>query len=546
MHSRRVGLSRYQPVRHLLQSVETSQSEITKKPSIEPAVDDPPLDDDRSESDNGVSNASNRGDIRPTSFKATGQDKLSPFSGARWIGKRKRQTVSPGKQSSPEGSGPQTGYAKHVSRRNGIGSTSSPSSQRKAKRNTPEEDDPSSSPQPGTKMKAASGNPIGSQHDGDLFGPPRKIVAGYGNTKVKTYGKSHISASPKRVSRPVKGQPDPGMSSPRRKPLAVPVPSSNLAAEPTSPPRKLRGFPISTDWSSKKISPRKRLKDPRQVENRHIEDTPEESQRPMLKIPGLSSAELDLDADEEPLLDFAGSPLRMLTRPMLSPTEHTTPTSSRPTCPMCNEEVDKDLLDSFKEKHPRITLHQEQKFCLLHRRNSAKEAWVAKGYPDIKWNALDSRITRKHGFLRTILEGSKSHYGEIFSQKVKAGQNKTLLRSEDNLTPGYYGIRGLRAMSENLVREFSLLLRKRAVQDRLVSARGYTAYVQAVLVPELAVQLIMEDMSVDAEEARSIMKESIWVGELLNEEVADVVLSENDDDDGSLSELSSVLDIGSP
>jgi len=48
------------------------------------------------------------------------------------------------------------------------------------------------------------------------------------------------------------------------------------------------------------------------------------------------------------------------------------------------------------------------------------------------------------------------------------------------------------------------------VQDKLVSARGHTTYVQAVLVPELAVQLIMEDMSVNQEEARAVLMDSVW------------------------------------
>ncbi|KAK0734980.1 RTC4-like domain-containing protein [Lasiosphaeria miniovina] len=204
-----------------------------------------------------------------------------------------------------------------------------------------------------------------------------------------------------------------------------------------------------------------------------------------------------------------------------------------PVCPMCNQPVDQELLEDFKKKHPRMTLQQEQRFCQSHKKKSARETWHDKGYPDIEWSSLDRRISKKFSFLRGILEGDRSHFGDIFSQKVRIGQNKTLLKSEANLTPGYYGIRGLRAMSEAIIREFSSLLRKRAVQDRLVSARGHTAYVQAVLVPELTVRLVMEDMDVGEEEAQSIMADSIWVGELLNEEVADVVMS--DDDSSSLS-----------
>ncbi|KAK3947790.1 RTC4-like domain-containing protein [Pseudoneurospora amorphoporcata] len=192
-------------------------------------------------------------------------------------------------------------------------------------------------------------------------------------------------------------------------------------------------------------------------------------------------------------------------------------------CPMCDEEVDKSFFEGFKAKNPRMTLHQEQQFCHSHKRDSANKEWLDKGYPDIDWTVMDKRI--------------KKHYNTLRS--IKSGQNKTLLKSDGNLTPGYYGMRGLRIMLEHLVNKFSSELWKRAVQDRLVSKRGYMVYVQSVLVPELAVRLIMEDMNqegiekVTEEEARTIMKDSIWVGELLNEEDADHVLYEDEEDEES-------------
>src|SRR5262249_2532417 len=103
-----------------------------------------------------------------------------------------------------------------------------------------------------------------------------------------------------------------------------------------------------------------------------------------------------------------------------------------------------------------------------------------------------------------------------------------LFKSEDNLTPGYYGPRGLRTMSEGIIRRFSTILRRRAVEDRLVSARGYMGYVQAVLVPELTVRLIMEDMKIGSEDARRVLGESVGLGELLSEDVGDVVAANED------------------
>lgn len=49
-------------------------------------------------------------------------------------------------------------------------------------------------------------------------------------------------------------------------------------------------------------------------------------------------------------------------------------------------------------------------------------------------------------------------------------------------------------------------------------AAGVAAYIQAVLAPELATLLVMDDMNVDAESARAILRDSIDVGNLLNEE----------------------------
>lgn len=48
-------------------------------------------------------------------------------------------------------------------------------------------------------------------------------------------------------------------------------------------------------------------------------------------------------------------------------------------------------------------------------------------------------------------------------------------------------------------------------------------YSQAVLVPELAARLIKEDMDVDDDSARQIMRESIDIGEKLNAAPNDTV-----------------------
>ena len=61
-------------------------------------------------------------------------------------------------------------------------------------------------------------------------------------------------------------------------------------------------------------------------------------------------------------------------------------------------------------------------------------------------------------------------------------------------------------------------LRRRSSTDRLISARGVTNYVRAVLVPELATLLVMDDMKIDAEKARMVIRDSVQLGSFLNEE----------------------------
>jgi len=96
-------------------------------------------------------------------------------------------------------------------------------------------------------------------------------------------------------------------------------------------------------------------------------------------------------------------------------------------------------------------------------------------------------------------------------------------------------------MSEFIMEHYTELVKERAPKDRVMSKRGVTPYVQAVLVMEVAVLLIMEDMNVDIERAREILTESVAAGELLcpekRERVSKRVQVSEDEDHGSEDEL---------
>ncbi|KAK2030725.1 hypothetical protein LX32DRAFT_614993 [Colletotrichum zoysiae] len=198
-------------------------------------------------------------------------------------------------------------------------------------------------------------------------------------------------------------------------------------------------------------------------------------------------------------------------------------------CPMCSEIVDRALLEGFSGG-VRLHIRKQIQFCRLHKKKSAEDAWDARGYPKIDWRILGSRLAAHYDFVRGIINGGSSHYASLLVDKVKEGKDRTLLKAEDSLTPGYYGPRGLRAMSESIIGNFSSILRERAVEDRTISSRGYSSYVEAVLVPELAVQLICEDMEVKVDEARRILEDSKWIGDLLHEDVGDTVDQLSDDE----------------
>lgn len=204
------------------------------------------------------------------------------------------------------------------------------------------------------------------------------------------------------------------------------------------------------------------------------------------------------------------------------------PDPSVDVCPMCEAPVDPDLAEDMPTKY--MSIADQRRFCHRHKVRDSKALWKKNGYPDIDWDRLEERFEEHAGHLGRVLDGNTtSHFRDVLSSTVQSGKGRTLRTSQASLTPGYYGFRGLRAMTEYLIRRFSEELRECAIKDRLVAARGHTTFVQSVLVPELAVQLVMEDLNIEAGAARDVLQESAKLGELLHEEINDFVPHLNPD-----------------
>jgi hypothetical protein len=186
-------------------------------------------------------------------------------------------------------------------------------------------------------------------------------------------------------------------------------------------------------------------------------------------------------------------------------------------CPWCGDAVSEQALKDYS-KGKRLNVQMQTRFCAKHKKETAMDTWRERGYPHIDWNRFEKRLEDHQEYLARIVDGKKSYYRDMLAEKIQTGQARSL-KKEGDLNPGYYGPRGCKVMCDYLVEEFGESLKENATKDRVIAGRGSAAFIQSVLVAELAVQLIIEDMGVSAGEAREIMEESKTLGELLHEEI---------------------------
>ncbi|KAF1944131.1 hypothetical protein EJ02DRAFT_510489 [Clathrospora elynae] len=217
-------------------------------------------------------------------------------------------------------------------------------------------------------------------------------------------------------------------------------------------------------------------------------------------------------------------------------------------CNICQGPVDQDDYWAFWEGKDK-TVKNKTAFCSGHKKKSAQEEYAKEGYPLIDWTALPERIRKHRMALYQILNNlSPSVYRDRYEPLALTGlaaaapqRRKDL--SEDLLEelnshtlddkamfPGYYGPHGRRVLTEIIMDLLKTEIKK--CKDRVVQGSGAAAFVQAVLVPEAAILLIIEDCTVDREGAEKIREETFEMGRLLNEEVEDTVdLMEDSDDE---------------
>ena len=209
-------------------------------------------------------------------------------------------------------------------------------------------------------------------------------------------------------------------------------------------------------------------------------------------------------------------------------------------CPVCQKPVHSSRALVVPENLRTLAFQQQQNFCAQHRVADARELWQERDYPKISWEDLESsRIGEKLPDLELVISRQKSSFyldqldGTIFAAKGNRRKIRNYLNEGliDVAKPGYYGPKGARIMVNAITEALTDTLSQALQSDSALRAAGVGGYVSAVLVPELTLQLVMDDMKLrNAKEGRKTLDESTDIGVLLHPD-DDHVRRKNDNGD---------------
>jgi hypothetical protein len=114
---------------------------------------------------------------------------------------------------------------------------------------------------------------------------------------------------------------------------------------------------------------------------------------------------------------------------------------------------------------------------------------------------------------------TESEFLALLRQKTSrnAAAPMIMIKLFEGSQPGYYGPKGGELISEIVMGKYGDYIRKSGdLYNSLKFCGGVMGYISAVIVPEVGVQLIMEDEDIKWDEARKIMRASIPYGNVKN------------------------------
>jgi len=189
-------------------------------------------------------------------------------------------------------------------------------------------------------------------------------------------------------------------------------------------------------------------------------------------------------------------------------------------CPVCDEDIAPEQAQRFVD----ASVREQSTLCQSHRDATLLSSGSLL-YPSVDFSILSSRLESHHATLTGIIDGtSPSHFRRAFlrDHALGSGTRSTVMAlmasAFESHQPGYYGPRGAHEMMALLLGMHVDRLRAAARRSREMGRVGVAGFVQAVLVPEAGVLLIMQDMGVSETRAREVMLQSRRYGELVHPE----------------------------
>jgi len=112
------------------------------------------------------------------------------------------------------------------------------------------------------------------------------------------------------------------------------------------------------------------------------------------------------------------------------------PQMSNAQCPICKRPISPELLRNFSKSSG---ISWEFLFCTGHKKNETRLVWKKKGYPEIDWPSLYTRIPQSFNYLEEVLNGTHCYFGDLVWRDIEAGKEPDQIASD--CSPGYYGPR---------------------------------------------------------------------------------------------------------
>lgn len=190
-----------------------------------------------------------------------------------------------------------------------------------------------------------------------------------------------------------------------------------------------------------------------------------------------------------------------------------------PICDLCGRRLPRDV---FEKNFRGRSIWQQEKECVRHTKAFAMETWETKGYPEIRWDLLKVRCLLRDDIIRNAITGKDCLFRQRFEKIIERREDRFVNSAEKLPIPGYYGMKGFSLMSEAITEEYATELHRHSI-DPLIRARGMVSFLHYVILPEVAVDLIMEDTGKPWQQALALMEESAEVGVILHGDDSDEI-----------------------